>query len=149
MAKYLPRAGSKTAFIAQHLDKPASEIVRAASKAGIEIDLKFVHVQRSMLKAAGITKPLSGAPPNGKAPRKRAPSNGKAPRKRAPSSVPRRARPRVAAELEAPASRPIESPKLALLRRVIFDVGYDAARVVFDEFARMHAQARAYERSNV
>lgn len=117
MAKH--SRGAKQAFVAMHLDKSNAEIVAAA--AGSELDLSTQRVQtiRWKLKQKGIVKP-SLALPTGSAPRP-------APR----------------AQLKPKSKQPAASPKVLLLRRLIFEIGYDEARAVFEGFEYIYERIDA------
>jgi hypothetical protein len=137
-------AGTKMHFVAQHLDKSAAEIVEAAKQAGIDIAATQAHTTRSILKKHGITKPIltdAGA-------KQLAAANGKPKPKsstKRKSSAPR-ARPRSAAKKAKPVSNghaPGETnAKTDALRRLIFELGFDVARGVFDEFKQIHERMR-------
>lgn len=101
--KALFRSGTKTAFIAAHLDKSIDEIIAAGRAEKIQLTRQLIHTARHNLKARGITTPV--ADPNATA--------GSAPRARS--------------------KRAESSPKIPQLQRLILEVGIDAARGVFDE----------------
>lgn len=122
MAKYTPRPGSTTELVAQHLDKTNDEILAIAKSREINVSRATIDSARFRLKRSGITKPIlalkSDPPPK---------PNGK------PASAPRRAPDDARSEADVNA---------AALRRLIFKMGYDAARQVFDEFQAAYERMR-------
>jgi hypothetical protein len=116
--------GTKAHFVAQHIDKSAKEIAEIAKAQGIALTISNIHSARYTLKTAyGLTKPVSSKDviyKPGKTPKKIV----KAGRKQADDHT---------GESQA---------KTDVLRRIIFEVGFDRARGIFDEFIQLHQNLR-------
>jgi hypothetical protein len=107
--------GEKRAFIRKHLAKSNDEIA-AIAPAAYKLTRHKIQVHRHAIK--------------------------KADERGGPARKFETAKARIAAR-ERPTARSPESnghvhPKDALLRRIIFEMGYDAARLIWDEFERAH-----------
>ncbi len=121
------REGTKQFFVAQHLDKTAEEIIAAAKAAKIKLSIAAIHQTRSILKTRyGITKPIHTT------------AGMRQARGLEPETAPvrRSAPPPPLANGNGHAVK--MNPKEAQLRRLIFEMGFDAARKVFDEFNGLH-----------
>jgi hypothetical protein len=109
------KRGAIMALVKQHLTKEPDEIIGIANSQGLTLTHKQIMAARTKLKRQGFKpKPLKLG-------------------RRQPSA------PRAASEANGGAS---SNPKHAELRRLIFEMGFDAARSIFEEFQAMHARMR-------
>lgn len=69
------KTGSKIAFIAEHDQLSASEVVKLAKKSGFNVSEAYVHTARTTLRKRGATAAPASAP---RAPRGAFTSNGAA-----------------------------------------------------------------------
>lgn len=129
----MPRAGTglqpgtKAHFVAQHIDKSAKEIAEIAKAQGISISINNIHSARYTLKTSyGLTKPIGPKEILQKpGVSKKSKKITKAGRKQADDHH--------TGESQA---------KTDVLRRIIFEVGFDRARGIFDEFIQLHQNLR-------
>lgn len=113
---YTPKPGTNTAFVHKHMNLDASELAALAVKRGYKLTPKLVHVYKTNLRKRGLTHPPSKRPTAAR-PAKHAKSEG----------IPR----------PAEESTPMH-PKEAAFRKLIFELGFDIARRVFEEFEELH-----------
>lgn len=145
--------GTRIHFVALHLDKTAAEIIEAGKSEGHELTRGYVHTTKSILKTKyGITKPIltdqgasqyaraTSAPPPA---RKSRAAKKKGKPKRAAAAKPMKRKFAKRANGAADERAPVMHPKQAELRRLIFEMGFDAARTVFAEFSQMHERMQS------
>lgn len=123
MAPYRPRKiSARSQFILDNLKLSVDELVDALKAAGLRAGARR-DVQRDRWRVSQIAARRS-----------------KLPKKARKASAPRVRSARVARPIKLAPTTP--AGKLDELRRLVFELGYDAARGVFAEFQTMHERMR-------
>ena len=112
----MPKRSGITEFVRAHLSLSNDEIVAAAKASGQSYDA--MNVRRTRWKIEN-----------------RSPKS-----KRKEASAPRQARKKQQPSAAAPTGHEL---KLGQLRRLIFELGFDAARAIFDEFDHAHQRMKS------
>lgn len=126
---YQPRAGTLAEVVFDNRNKTVPEISAAAEAKGLNSDPKTITTTLSQIKYR-IKNNYSQA--------KRKPA---AKAKRKPAAKAKR-KPAEAAKASAPPARRATADAQLQLRKLIFEMGFVAARAIFDEFSSMHARMK-------
>jgi hypothetical protein len=113
----MPARSGITEFVRAHLSLSNDEIVAAAKASGQSYDA--MRVRRARWKVENLS-PKS--------------------KRREAASAPRQARKKQQQPSAAPTGHEL---KLGQLRRLIFELGFDAARAIFDEFDHAHQRMKS------
>lgn len=121
--KYAPRPGSKIAFVAAHLGLTNLEVQQKAKEAGLELSIPVIDASRWTLKNKFKMTKSSTA-------------TAIVPYQATAAVVPKR-------KYKARANKKTDednSPKEAMIRKLVFEIGYDKANLIFREFQEMHSR---------